>query len=162
MSVTPNYPNATPSAIPASEAAPIITATDEHPALYRLCYVVTATNSKGQESPQSNAVCIDNRACFTIKLPNIFTPNGDGVNDVFRPNPQESQQAENFEIQIFDRWGKLVFKTKDFPFEWNGNYMNGNNACSDGAYFYVVEFSAPAEGGVPLKQTLSGSVVILR
>ncbi|MDR2557017.1 MAG: gliding motility-associated C-terminal domain-containing protein [Bacteroidales bacterium] len=139
-----------------------ITADDDNPTSYRLCYVVTAINSKGQESEYSNAVCVDNRNCFTLNLPNIFTPNGDGTNDVFRPkNPEKAPKIEHFEIQIFDRWGKLVFKTNKFPFEWNGCYMNGNNASPDGAYFYVIEFSAPAED-IPIKQIQSGSVVILR
>jgi gliding motility-associated-like protein len=135
------------------------TVVDESPAFYRLCYVMTAVNSKGQESGYSNSVCIDNRSCFKLNLPNVFTPNGDNINDVFRP--KEAQHAENFEIQIFDRWGRLVFKTKDFPFEWNGCYMDSNNACPDGAYFYVIEFSIPDEG-IPQKQIQSGSVVILR
>jgi gliding motility-associated-like protein len=134
-------------------------ATDENPMSYNICYVVKAVNTKGEESPYSNAVCIDNRYCFRLKLPNIFTPNGDGVNDVFRP--LEGQTAEDFEIQIFDRWGKLVYKAKEFPFSWNGCYMGGNQACPDGAYFYVAEFSAPAEG-LSLKQMQNGSVVILR
>ncbi|MDR0763103.1 MAG: gliding motility-associated C-terminal domain-containing protein, partial [Bacteroidales bacterium] len=142
----------------------IYTVTDESPATYRLCYVMTATNSNGEESEYSNAICIDNRACFTLKLPNIFTPNGDGINDIFHPITEQGEaqpQIENFEIQILDRWGKSVFKTKEFPFEWNGNYMNGSSASPDGAYFYVIEFSAPSEG-IPIKQIQSGSVVILR
>ncbi|MDR0618733.1 MAG: gliding motility-associated C-terminal domain-containing protein [Bacteroidales bacterium] len=130
--------------------------------LRNICYTVTAVNIKEQESGYSNAICIDNRACFILKLPNVFTPNQDKINDVFRPDPEKPQpQLEYFMIQIFDRWGKLVFKADKFSFMWNGCYMNGNNACPDGAYFYVVEFSAPSEG-IPLKQTQSGSVVILR
>jgi gliding motility-associated-like protein len=143
-------------ALSVTNTEPVI---DESPAFYNQCYVMTAVNIKGQESEYSNSVCVDNRSCFTLKLPNVFTPNGDNINDVFRP--KEAQHAENFEMQIFDRWGKLVFKTKDFPFEWNGCYMNGNNACPDGAYFYVIEFSVPAEG-IPQRQIQSGSVVILR
>jgi gliding motility-associated-like protein len=130
--------------------------------LRNICYVVTAVNSREQESGYSNAICVDNRVCFTLKLPNVFTPNHDGVNDYFHPDPKKPQPLlEHFIIQVFDRWGKLVFKAEKFPFDWNGCYMNGNNACPDGAYFYVVEFSAPTEG-IPLKQTQSGSVVILR
>jgi gliding motility-associated-like protein len=123
----------------------------------QVCYSVTATNIKEEESPLSNIICVDNRVCFTIKLPNVFTPNGDGINDVFRP--LEGEFAENFEIQIFDRWGKLVYKTNKFPFEWNGCYMNSNNASPDGAYFYIMEYSLP-DSKTPRVQ--NGSVVILR
>jgi gliding motility-associated-like protein len=142
----------------------------------QVCYSVTATNIKDEESPLSNTICVDNRVCFTIILPNVFTPNGDGCNDVFprSSNPDYNKCPPNqdlprrninslnildFEIQIFDRWGKLVYKTNKFPFEWNGCYMNSNNACPDGAYFYIMEYSLP-DSKTPRVQ--NGSVVILR
>ena len=53
---------------------------------YAGCYVVTATDRAGNESAPSNTVCKDN--CFFFSLPNIITPNNDGKNDVFQPDPR--------------------------------------------------------------------------
>ncbi len=73
-----------------------------------------------------------------LGLPNIFTPDRDGVNDEFGiMNPEGPFEISRF--QIFDRWGELVFQTNDKTQRWDGT-MNGKDMPSD-VYVYVVEFT---------------------
>lgn len=56
---------------------------------------------------------------YTWYIPNTFTPNGDGLNDVFAPNGI-GNDFENFELLVFDRWGDLIYKTNDPKKGWDG------------------------------------------
>lgn len=132
---------------------------EHEPEGYWACYYVTAVNESDMESEASNIVYADNRSCFSYRLPNVFTPNGDGYNDTFRALP--NQYVEGFRIDIFNRWGNPVFSSDDPKFEWNGRMDGSGKECPDGVYFYVVEFTVEAEG-LNDKIYQSGSVTILR
>ncbi|TXI82367.1 MAG: gliding motility-associated C-terminal domain-containing protein, partial [Crocinitomicaceae bacterium] len=67
-----------------------------------------------------------------IELPNVFTPNNDGLNDVFQPKG-EVGYFEN--LLIFNRWGNEVANLS-YPFQWSGNAVNGEK-LSEGVYFYL-------------------------
>lgn len=69
-----------------------------------------------------------------FSIPNVFTPNGDGVNDVFFIT---SSGLTDFNLFIVNRWGELVFETNDPNQAWDGT-VNGNK-CSDGVYFYSLK-----------------------
>ncbi|MEQ8623672.1 MAG: PKD domain-containing protein [Vicingaceae bacterium] len=77
-----------------------------------------------------------------LETPNVFTPNGDGVNDLFDPahkfkgKPLGCIDFGGF--QIFNRWGKLVFETKLEDKSWDGSTEDGKPA-KEGTYFFVVE-----------------------
>ncbi|MCX6269921.1 MAG: gliding motility-associated C-terminal domain-containing protein [Bacteroidetes bacterium] len=122
------------------------------------CYAVTALDTSGNESAFSNVICIDIDSCPQYHLPNVFTPNHDGVNDYFRPFPYSS--VEKIEIQIFDRWGRVVFKTADPDINWDGMEMNSHQLCSDGPYFYICEVYEITLKGLR-KRRLSGVVHLL-
>jgi gliding motility-associated-like protein len=68
-----------------------------------------------------------------IYVPNVFTPNGDGQNDGFYVDVTNNMGKEMF-VQIFNRWGNLVFEINDFTTKWDGT-VNGKDA-SAGVYFY--------------------------
>ena len=70
---------------------------------------------------------------FRIFIPNAFSPDGDGLNDVFKA---EGQYVDSFELMIFDRWGKLIFKTTDFAEGWDGSGSESNFAGQDQVYSY--------------------------
>jgi gliding motility-associated-like protein len=78
---------------------------------------------------------------FELILPNVFTPGGDGKNDVF---DILITNFSDYSLTIFNRWGEIVYKSsrdgigKD-GINWNGNYMNGPTPLPDGAYFYLLE-----------------------
>ncbi len=67
----------------------------------------------------------------TLYIPNSFSPNGDGINDIFKP---EYSGYVEIELLIFDRWGENIFRTNDLEGGWNGTYKNVN--CELGVYTY--------------------------
>lgn len=69
----------------------------------------------------------------TLYIPNAFTPNNDGVNDYFEV---KYINFFDFEILIFNRWGELVFQSKELDFKWNGE-INGEEAPG-GSYAYII------------------------
>ena len=83
---------------------------------------------KGDCSSAIAAVNIKVLPTQLLIVPNAFSPNGDGHNDVFRvKNPQPVQK---FEMAIFDRWGEKVFETTDLCSGWNG--FRGGDLASGG------------------------------
>lgn len=69
-----------------------------------------------------------------IRVPNVFTPNHDKVNDEFSIY---TEGISDFSMSIFDRWGKLVTEITDAAKGWDGTTNSGNEAA-DGTYFYVI------------------------
>jgi gliding motility-associated-like protein len=118
------------------------------------CYYVTAIDSFANESVISNKICLDD--CTYYILPNVFTPNGDGINDFFRPiDPYYF--VEKINIQIFNRWGQLMYETEDPDINWNGtNYRNGR-VVSDGVYFYICDVYEQRLTGIEIRH-LTGFV----
>lgn len=90
-----------------------------------------------------------------IYVPNAFTPNGDGVNDVFSISTF-GVPLDEFEIIIFNRWGEPIFTSDQLNFEWDGTYRN--EKVSNGVYAFKILYN----DGIPNKVYLSGRVTLLR
>ncbi len=97
-------------------------------------------------------------------MPNIFSPNGDGKNDLFAPIPYDKEDRKDgsrniteYTLQIFDRWGKLVFESNDINAGWDGKRKGGAQA-SDGVYYWIVN----ATGIDNQSYTLKGNVTLIR
>ncbi|MGZ4086575.1 MAG: PKD domain-containing protein, partial [Bacteroidia bacterium] len=74
---------------------------------------------------------------FGIWVPNAFTPNGDGLNDVFYA---KGFGITKFEMQIFDRWGEVVFSSEDINSAWDGKFQGrGDKICAEDAYTWRVK-----------------------
>jgi len=91
-----------------------------------------------------------------LRMPNAFTPNGDGLNDVFRPVME--CEPPHYQLWIYDRWGKQVFHTSDPLQAWDGKA--GGSAVPAGAYAFVLEYSS--RSGDDFTRQLKGSVLVVR
>ena len=84
-------------------------------------------------NPLANA---DDGSCYypapTVEVPNVFSPNGDGTNELFFLN---TTNATNISLTILNRWGNVVYEGSGINPAWNGKTQNGNEA-GDGVYFY--------------------------
>jgi gliding motility-associated-like protein len=100
--------------------------------------------------------------CLPVVLaPNIFTPNGDKVNDRFVPQPLNAARTEIKGVKIFNRWGELLFEVNNNnPDEqWDGTYK-GKRVPQD-TYVYVIEYiSTPTNFPEMGTQTLKGGVLV--
>lgn len=72
----------------------------------------------------------------TFFIQSAFTPNGDGVNDVFEI---KQKGITEWHMQIFDRWGKLVFETYDVNESWDGTHRESGMPVKQGAYTYQID-----------------------
>lgn len=68
-----------------------------------------------------------------IEIPNVITPNGDGVNDVFVI--KNIERVETSTLRIYNRWGKKIFEASPYKNDWNGN------GAADGVYFYELDYT---------------------
>lgn len=82
------------------------------------------------------------------ELVNVFSPNGDKINDYFYPfySQQVNQyqifkQSDTYELYIYDRWGKQVYSTTDYSKPWDGKTKSGHSADA-GSYFFVVKYKS--------------------
>jgi gliding motility-associated-like protein len=79
--------------------------------------------------------------CDPVLLtPNVFTPNGDGKNDLFTPQPKNPLRAKILGMQIFNRWGELLFTTKGPEFTWDGK-VNGIRVPQD-SYVWQLQYES--------------------
>lgn len=111
-------------------------------------YVVTLTSTVGGCSV-STQVTIDVIGLSILIVPNVFTPNGDGKNDVFK---FDYKNIIEFNCKIYNRWGKLVNEITSPEKSWDGR--NG----SDGTYFYILQ----AKGLDDVVYDLKGTVTLIK
>ncbi len=84
----------------------------------------------------SDSALITTQPCCEVYFPNAFTPNGDGKNDFFRPVTKGHHEIASF--RIVNRWGQVVFESKDERHGWDGIY-NGREQDA-GAYYYYIKY----------------------
>jgi gliding motility-associated-like protein len=72
-----------------------------------------------------------------IYIPNVFSPNGDGVNDEWVVSISDVN-ISGVQCRIFDRWGELMFETKQLPVAWDGTFRNKN--VNPGVYVSIILF----------------------
>ncbi|MGI6324025.1 MAG: gliding motility-associated C-terminal domain-containing protein, partial [Bacteroidales bacterium] len=94
------------------------------------CYAVSAFDALGNEGEKSTMVCVD--SCNFYEIPNVFTPNGDNIND--RLLAKTSGLVEKVDFKLFNRSGLLIFSTDEPKIDWDGTYKG--RIVSPGVYFY--------------------------
>jgi gliding motility-associated-like protein len=93
---------------------------------------------------------------LTIFIPNIFTPNGDGINDTWKPVMLD-YSTEGYQLSVFDRWGQQIFYTTNPEESWNGT-INGKTVAPNTVYSYQVRVKNVS--GKEFKYT--GNVTLVR
>ncbi len=92
----------------------------------------------------------------TLFIPSMFTPNGDGVNDTWFV--KGFNEGKLFEIEIYNRWGQLMFESTDMEFEWNGFMPNSDKYAPNSAYVYQIRYMTSDDQ----EREVRGSFVLAR
>lgn len=122
------------------------------------CYFLIAIDSVGNQSMPSDTICLDR--CSVYELPNAFTPNADGANDLFVP--RNNLFVNEVDFRVFNKWGNLMFTTSDPQLNWDGKNQGGNDV-DDGTYYYTCELFQANDLGVNESiDILSGFIEVLR
>lgn len=130
--------------------------TVHYPGVITGCFAMALIDSNQNLSALSGETCFDYDECADYKLPNVFTPNGDGINDLFVPFPYNN--VAKISMVIYDRWGRLVFKTENPDINWDGTDHLSRRPCPEGTYYYSCEVFIPTLTGettVPMHGTIT-------
>ena len=94
-----------------------------------------------------------------VWVPNVFTPNGDGRNDLFKPILE--CDVYDYRMAIFNRWGREVFQSNELDIPWQGESPNPDFHAKAGVYIYLIVFHQELDGlRVPVE--LTGSITLVR
>lgn len=102
----------------------------------------------------SDTIAVETKRC-NLFIPDAFTPNGDGLNDLFSIN--ESSGLKILNLSIYNRWGNRVVFCEQSPFAWNGTFKG--TPCDTETYFYLVTYSLT---GSAEKKYAKGCVTLIR
>jgi len=120
------------------------------------CYAVVAVDSFMNLSA-ADTFCIDN--CTDYHLPNVFTPGGDLINDLFGPGT--FKYVESVDVKIYNRWGLKLFETTDPAVNWDGTYSVTQAEVPDGTYYFVATVNEIRLQGI-VPRHLHGFVQLIR
>jgi gliding motility-associated-like protein len=102
-----------------------------------------------------DSVLVASKDCEALLVfPNAFTPNHDGLNDVFRL--KYPGFVDDYRLQIFNRWGQMIYQTSDPYGEWDGRFAN--DLQPTGTYIWIARYTDRSGK----KQQMEGSVVLIR
>jgi gliding motility-associated-like protein len=121
--------------------------------IYDVC--LTVTNNHLCTDTECEQVIVDGE--MFIYVPNAFSPNGDGVNDVFLAEGLGLDKTSKFELMVFNRWGERIFKTDDPTYPWDGR-RNGVKSQTD-VYVWKIIVTNPYSNE---KKDYLGHVTLLR
>jgi gliding motility-associated-like protein len=113
---------------------------------------LTASNNLG--CADTTCMVIDVDVLEFINIPNVFTPDGDGVNDFFFIN---SSGLKDFQLDVFNRWGTKVFTSTDSGIKWDGRTTSGVE-LNDGTYYFILKATSRTDKD----NSTTGFVTLLR
>jgi gliding motility-associated-like protein len=117
-------------------------------------YAVHVTDANGCQD-KDTVYIKPGECCEQIFIPNAFSPNNDGLNDVFRI--YTTAAIELLQYAVYDRWGNKVWSTFNHLDSWDGQFNNGKTDI--GTYFYIFRYTCLTDGKTYLR---SGDITILR
>ena len=129
------------------------------PGLYSIEVTVpcSTTSQEIEVYPDTDCFVVD--VHNEIYVPNVFSPDGDGINDVFAMSFGSDLQVTAMTGAIFDRWGNLVYGSDAISFEWDGFFAD--EAMMPGVYAYLIRCTY-LEGSVEKERVFKGDVTIVR
>jgi len=119
-------------------------------------YWVTVTDYNGCQATDSVLL---HECELMLWMPNVFTPNGDGLNDIFLPRYKPGFDI-TFQMLIFNKWGEQIFSTNNINQGWDGTYKGV--LCTEDLYTWIVTFSSPDNLKFLQKSPQSGNVMLLK
>jgi len=99
---------------------------------------------------------INDDSGIDLWVPNSFTPNGDGVNDVFKPIGAE---VSDYNLLVFDRWGKLMFESSNANEEWEGDFRRNGRKLATGVFVYRMTYKTKC---IIQKENFVGTITLIR
>jgi gliding motility-associated-like protein len=123
-------------------ASPVVTTT----------YIVQGISNIGCKSFDTMVVYVTKPICENIFFPTAFTPNNDNINETFGPQFLVTPVTGFKVFRIFNKWGELIFETKDYNKRWDGKFKGMPQ--STGSYVYYVQLECKGKN-VSLKGTLT-------
>ena len=100
-------------------------------------YSVTVSNICMSVSDAIEVILKDCRV-LELWIPNAFTPDGDGINDIFKPEINNLEYLKEYEMVIYNRWGGLIFITHEYLTGWDGKFKGKD--CSAGIYTAMIKY----------------------
>lgn len=113
--------------------------------------------SNGCDNQTFSYIIVEKDCRCKISFPNVFTPNGDGINEVFEIKGRSD--ISKFDLKIYNRWGKLVYHTDKIDNYWNGDINGG--ASSTGVYYWIINMMC-VDGMSIIENSYKGWVTIKR
>ncbi len=117
---------------------------------------LTVENEWGCVDAVTHAVLV--QESFVLFVPNMFTPDMDGLNDAWKITGIDVDETD-FIVQVFDRWGEIIYESTDIHAAWVGDVDNGTHFAANGTYLWRVETKSLATGE---RKEVLGHVTIAR
>lgn len=114
---------------------------------------LTLTNILGCDSSITKTVRV--KDLFMIHIPNAFSPDGNNINDVWKP---VVRAVKDYELKLYNRWGELIFMSNDPQFGWDGSLLKSSLPASEGFYMYNISILDIYN----IRHFEKGSVLLLR
>jgi gliding motility-associated-like protein len=106
-----------------------------------------------------DSIVVDYSDCeCVLYAPDAFSPNADGVNDVFQPFACGDITFSS--LTVYNRWGELIFQTNSPPFTWDGTYKGEH--CTTGVYVWRIDYRLTKLRQSPLLQTKESQLILVQ
>lgn len=119
-------------------------------------FLTVKVGNNGDLCTGDTSIIVKSVSLDELQIPTAFSPNGDGVNDELYVFGMHPHHFSHFELQIFDRYGNVVFATTDPAFRWHGKW--GNKALPVDVYFIAVSYAS--KSGV--RKTITSDITLIK
>lgn len=134
------------------------------PGTYTMYLIATDTTCNKTDTVSQTITVEDNVMNGNVSIPNVFSPNGDGINEKFKlsysnfPLVDAMTLLESYQIEIYNRWGQKVFESDSPSNVWDGK--TDGNPASEGVYYYILSYQRICLDTEPIP--VAGYLTLLR